>query len=102
MQAPVESLADRHLDLLRLGSSLQGVDDAPLRRGNHNAMDGRDLGAARRLFDGMEANARAGALASLRARDRDMDDSGDHVGQVIELKGALVRHNRPSALNVGR
>jgi hypothetical protein len=60
-------------------------------------MDGRDLGAARRLLDGVEANARAGALASLRARDRDMDDGGDHVGKVIELEGALVRHNRPSA-----
>jgi hypothetical protein len=60
-------------------------------------MDGRDLGAARRLFDGVEANSRAGALASLRARDRDMDDGGDHVGEFMEFKSALVRHNRPSA-----
>ncbi len=93
-QAALECLADGVLDLLRLGASLECVDDGALVARRQDAGDLADLVRVRGVLERVEANTGSRTLAALRAWQRDVNRIRDHVGEFVQFERTLVRDNR--------
>lgn len=76
-EAALERLADGEFDLFGLAAGFERVDDRALRACHRYTGDPPDVLGGRRLLEGVEADAGAGALAAFGARQRDVDCIGE-------------------------
>lgn len=88
-------MPDRELDLVRLRTGVECIDDRACRVGDRKAGDALYLVLGRRLVGGMEPDTLAASQTAFGARNGQVDGIRDHVGEVMQLKGALVRDDRP-------